>query len=124
MNDYWRQLRDKLKHENGLSFHYGKAGAPGTFTAEAYHEDCPMPLCVVWFGFVGLNAIQIQNSFTFEYVRRCGLRTFIHRKMLEAYPGRYILSGAGTKSGQAWMKSVGYKQTKAGWECHPKAKGN
>lgn len=122
MGDYWKQLKADIRANRKLSFHFGCAAIPGTFTAEAYHEDCPMPLAVVWFGFFGLKGIQIQNSFTFELVRRAGLRTYIHEKMLAAYPSRYILSGAGTKSGSAWMKAVGYKQTDAGWEFHPKAK--
>jgi hypothetical protein len=118
--EYWNTLRKKLKARNGLTMLFGRAAIPGTFTAEAYHEDCPMPLCVVWFGFFGLQGIQIQNSFTFEYVRRAGLRSFIHEQMVKAYPDRYVLSGAGTKSGEAWMKAVGYRKTAAGWEWHPK----
>lgn len=119
---YWKTLQADIKAKRKLSFHFGRSAIPGTFTAEAYHEDCPMPLSVVWFGFFGLQWIQIQNSFTFEYVRRAGLRTYIHEEMLKAYPSRNVLSGAGTKSGEAWMKAAGYKKTRAGWEFHQKAK--
>ena len=119
---YWKTIKADIRASRKISMHWGRAAIPGTFTAEAYHEDCPMPLCVVWFGFFGLKGIEILNSFTFEYARRSGLRTYIHKQMLEAYPGRYILSGAGTKSGEAWMRVTGYKKTAAGWEFHQKTK--
>ena len=117
---YWEELRKKLRGEHGLTYQFGKAAIAGTFTMEAFHDDCPMPLCVVWFNFCGLDTVQILNSFTFEYVRRSGLRSYLHRKMSEAYPTRRIISGAGTDSGIAWMKAAGYKQCKAGWEYRPK----
>lgn len=121
-NDYWNRLKADVRSRRKLTFLYGRAAIPGTFTAEVYHEDCPMPLAVVWFGFVGMNAIQIFNSFVFEYARRAGLRSYIHEQMLNSYPGRYVISGAGTKSGTAWMEAIGYKRTAAGFEFHPKQK--
>lgn len=123
MSDHRKATRDKIKNRYGLSFSYGRSGVPGTYTAEACHEDFPMPLCVVWFGFVALDGIQILGSFTDERYRRCGLRTYVHESMTKAYPTRHIVSGGGTKSGAAWMKATGYKQTKAGWEFHQKNAG-
>ena len=113
---YWDTLKDEIRKRRKLTFHFGQAAIPGTFTAEAYHANFPMPLCVVWFNFCGLDTTQILNSLTFEKVRRAGLRTFIHEQMTAAYPSRRIVSGAGTASGEAWMKAAGYKKTKAGWE--------
>ena len=120
--EYWETVKDDIRARRKIKFYFGQAAVPGTFTAEVYHDHCPMPLSVVWFGFSGLDCIQIQNSFTFEYVRRAGLRTYINEKLLESYPNRYILSGAGTESGEAWMKAAGYKKTKSGWEYRRKAK--
>lgn len=119
---YWDRLREKLKKREGVTFLWGMSPIPGTFTANVFHEDMPMPLCVVYYNFFGNEGIQINNSFTFEYVRRSGLRTLIHEKMLEAYPDRWILSGAGTESGTAWMKATGYKKTSLGWEFRRKKK--
>lgn len=113
---YWKSVCEDIRARRKLRALFGHAAIPGSFTVEAYHDDCPMPLAVVWYGFFGLQGIQIQNSFTFEHVRRSGLRTYLHETMLYGYPGHYILSGAGTKSGEAWMKAIGYRRTKAGWE--------
>ena len=115
-------MRSELKSRAGcLSYGYGKSGIPGTTTIEAYHEDMPMPLGVVWYSFAGLNCVQIYSSFVDGHYRRCGIRTYLHEKLLAAYPHvERVLSGAGTKSGMAWMKAVGYKKTAAGWEYHRK----
>lgn len=116
--DYWKSLRVKLRAKDGVTLAYGESSIPGCHTIEVRHQDFPMPLAVVWFSFFGLNGIQIYNSFVFEKVRRCGLRTMIHEEMLRSYPKHYVISGAGTTSGQAWMKATGYRKTKAGWEFH------
>jgi hypothetical protein len=117
----FQRLRKLVRERRGLTVLYGKAANPGTFTVEIFHEEMPMPVCVVWFRFFGLEGIEIDNSFTFEYLRRCGLRTMAHNFLVRAYPEHYFLSGAGTKSGAAWMKAVGYRQTSAGWEFRPKS---
>jgi hypothetical protein len=96
------------------------SAAPGSFALEAYHCDFPMPLATIWFGFVGLDAIQINNIYTFEPMRRCGLMSFLQRTMLTWYPGRRLVTGAGTKLGRAWMLANGWKKTAAGWERRPK----
>lgn len=119
---YWDRLRKELKVRDGVTYQFGQSTNPGSHTLEIFHRDMPMPLCVVWFNFFGLKGIQILNSFTFEHARRCGLRTYAHEMLIASYPERYILSGAGTESGSAWMKAVGYKQTAAGWEFRPRRK--
>jgi len=113
-------IRAELSKDDSLRqtvvVQYGRAAIPGTFTLEAYHNDFPMPLAVIWFGLVGLNKIQINNIYTWEPVRRCGLMTLLQTKMLQWHPGRDLVTGAGTKLGRAWMLANGWKKTEAGWE--------
>lgn len=115
--EQWERYRKHCRAREHLEFRFGRAAQPGVFTAEVYHEELPGPLAVVWFNYFGLGGIQILDSFVFEYVRRCGLRTFIHEKMLAiCNECELIVSGGGTESGAAWMKSVGYVKNKRGWE--------
>jgi len=120
ISEYWQSLRKQIKARRDLVTMFGRAAIPGTQTIELFHYDLPMPLCVVWYQFSGLDCIQIDNSFVFEHVRRCGLRTMAHEQLLRAYPDHWFLSGAGTKSGAAWMRAVGYRQTSSGWEFRRK----
>lgn len=116
------RIRLEIRNEHGLSVLSGKCGAAGIFTTEVYHTAFLGPICVVWFNFCANDRIQVLNSYVDERLRRCGLRTMVHKQMLEWYPNRTIVSSHGTKSGQAWMKAVGYKQTEAGWEFKRKEK--
>jgi hypothetical protein len=115
--EQWERYRKDARARERLQFRFGRAAQAGVFTAEVYHEDLAGPLAVVWLNYFGLGGIQILNSFVFEYVRRCGLRTFIHEKLLACCNEcDLILSGAGTESGAAWMKATGYVKNKNGWE--------
>ncbi len=121
---WWKKRRSDIKAEIGkgldmrqtVTVNIGRPAAPGTFTLEAYHNDFPMPLAVIWFGVVGLSQIQINNIYTFEPLRRCGLMSLLQETILRWYPGRSLVTGAGTKLGKAWMLANGWKETKAGWE--------
>lgn len=121
IDDRWAEIGREIKSRTHLSYHYGRAAIPGLDTIEAYHRDLPWPVGIVWYNFVGLNALQVLNSFVFENLRRCGVRTYLHERLLSAYPNRdLIITTSGTKSGLAWMKATGYKQTENGWEFHRK----
>lgn len=114
--NYWKQLRDDCKNGRGTQLLSGEAAASGIHTLEVYHKDFVGPIAVVWFIFSGLDRIEILNSNVDERLRRCGLRTMIHKCMLRFYPTRIIVSSTGSKLGIAWMKAAGYKQAASGWE--------
>lgn len=126
--DWWKKRRQDIAAEiakdpslrQTITVQIGRSGIPGAFTLEAYHNDFPMPLALIWFGFVGQNCIQINNIYTFEQLRRCGLMTLLQDTMLKWYPGRYLVTCAGTKLGRAWMLANGWKKTAAGWELRRK----
>lgn len=99
-----------------VTVHYGRSAAPGTFTVEAYHNDFPMPLAVIWYNLCALDKVQVNNIYTFEPMRRCGLMRLLQQTLCEGYPKRALVTGAGTKLGTAFMKSCGWIKTEAGWE--------
>jgi hypothetical protein len=70
-------IRAELSKDKALrqtvSVNYGRPAAPGTFTVEAYHNDFPMPLAVIWYNLCALDKVQVNNIYTFEPMRRCGL---------------------------------------------------
>jgi len=129
---WYRKRRDDIRSEIGkdqslrqtVIVQLGRSALPGNFTLEAYHNDFPMPLAVMWFNFCGLKLIQINNIYTFEPMRRCGLMTLLQETMLRWYPDRNLITGAGTDSGRAWMVANGWKKTDSGWELAAKSSSN
>jgi hypothetical protein len=122
--EWWAKRRDDIKAElskpvglrQTVTATFGRPGCPGTFTIEAYHNDFPMPLAVMWYSYVGLDKIQINNIYTFEPVRRCGLMSFLQECMLKWIHSRSLVTCAGTQLGKAWMLKNGWIKTDAGWE--------
>jgi len=115
-----RELRHELKsRSNLLAYGFGQSAICGTFTAEAHHKEMPMPLAIVWFSFTGSVCIQILHSYVNERYRRCGLRTYLHERILAAYPDvNLLMSQHGTAAGEAWMLATGYTKGPLGWEFH------
>lgn len=124
MDDQTKGTRKEIKARDGVTYGFGRTGIPGTFTIEAYHRDFPMPIGTVWYQFSGRHILDSLNSFVDERFRRCGVRTYLHEKLLYTYPTvTRFQSGGGTKFGIAWMKAMKFKQTDHGWIYErPKAK--
>ena len=113
----FEEIREDVQARRKLTYLHGKPGLQGCYAIEAYHDDMPVPIATVWYAFFGLTGIQTLNSYVWEQLRRCGLRTYLHEKLLAAYPKHtLVISGAGTREGKAWMKSAGFKKTANGWE--------
>ena len=114
--DYWKTFKTERLKSLPPTYGFSETTIPGTHAIEVRHQDFPMPLAIVWYGFSGWDRLDIFNIFTFEYARRCGLASFALKKLQEHYPDRKMFSGAGTELGQAWMKAVGFRKSAAGWE--------
>lgn len=86
----------------------------------------PIPAGVVWFlAFDNEKAgtLQVLHSYTLPEWRRKGVRSAIHQAMLDSTPGALILTGSpSTESGEAWMKSQGFKKNSetSQWVLKPK----
>lgn len=101
------------------------SGVPGIWTAVAAVDGLSQPIGRVDYGFFGFGTkrptLNIVNSWVHQDLRRCGLRTLIHQRMLEWYPEVVLIrSDRGTADGAAWMKAVGYREAAGGWEFRPK----
>lgn len=107
-----------------IEFRIVETGCPGTNAIEAITPGLPYPIAVVWFRFRNHYAIDIMNSWTFDPLRRLGLRTYLHRRMIECWPSVLeVYSAAATPSGEAWMLAAGYKKCWDGWRYRvPKRK--
>lgn len=115
-------LRAELKNGH-YTMDLGYSTVPGTRVIELRHRDMPMPLGCVWFRQLSDEVIEILHSNTIEWGRRCGVRTALHNRLFEYWPGlKSIVTGNGTESGAAWMRATGYKETAKGWEFRRKAK--
>lgn len=115
-NNPWQRIVDDVKAKRSLSHDYGHCTIPGTKTIEVRHSDIPFPLGIVWFAFCKNNTeVEIQNSFVFEKVRRCGIRRMLN-DVIFRYPSvKRIVTGGATESGEAFMRATGYRKNKDGW---------
>ena len=114
----WESTRDDLRNLRYSQWVQGYSNFPGTYILEVAHKSYPFPMATVWYRFQdNATAIEILNSFVFDKVRRCGLRTYLNKTFFEIHPGvMRIRTDTGTPDGIAWMQAVGYKKTKIGWE--------
>jgi len=85
----------------------------GMMQYECYTKKDPCPSGVVWGYGAGLPGWKkpifiVMHSYTHPWAQRQGVRTRIRKEMLKTY--KAIVTFAGTRSGAAWMKAVGYKK--------------
>lgn len=117
--DNWGPLRDQIRNSK-QTVGFGYSSVPGVFTIEARLPDMPYPLAIVWYRLLHRTTeIEILNSLVFERLRRCGLRTWLHKELCAAYPAvKKIVTEGGTESGLAWLRSAGFKRRPADncWE--------
>lgn len=120
-NQYAGMIHE-AKHHLKIEYRWEKAH-PGTYAVTASIPSCAHPMGVVWFRDIGNTAIETLGSFVDSRVRRCGIRSAIHRWMLRSWPNvNRIITTSGTDYGQAWLKATGFKvnpRTKD-WEYHRK----
>ena len=115
---------EQFRNREGLTYGFGRSALPGIYTIEVMHTDWGTPIGCVWYRQIGANKIiEITQSFIREDCRRCGLRTYLHEKLQEAYPEvTKIITGGGTKEGRKWMLATGYRKTEDGWTFTVKGK--
>jgi hypothetical protein len=114
----WPEERKAIR-EGRVLIQWLPSGVAGTYTATASVESLPFPIARVDYRFVGYPeaAIDVLMSTVHPYLKRCGLRTLIHKTMLTAYGQiNLIRTDNGTPEGRAWMRATGWKQTDRGWE--------
>lgn len=86
---------------------------PRVYSLEAFLPSFPMMMGQLWYEYGCGNSIVIWNSFVFEYVRRCGLRTQLHEELLRRNPKiRQLVTGRATADSLPWL-------LKMGWEFKP-----
>ena len=121
--DEYTQMRWEARHHLRIDYRWEKS-CPGTYAVTACIPSCPVPMGIVWFRDIGNTGIESLSSFVDPRVRRCGVRTAIHRWMLRTFPNvNRVIATSGTDYGMGWMKAAGFKvnpKTKD-WEYHRKA---
>jgi hypothetical protein len=109
--DPWDRFRDEARRR--LTVHFSQCECtPGTFRAEATVPSFSAPVGTVWYTWVGNHTLEIGHSFVWEKLRRCGIRTTIHRQMLEWYAPtlRRVITGAGSAEGSRWLRATGFRR--------------
>ncbi len=107
---FWPKLAAELKTDRSRLFYgWGESAVPGVKTIEAVHPSCGCPLATVWFRWISAAQIDILYSFVRPGIRRCGIRTYLHERLLQTWPDARITTNSGTLDGIAWMTKVGFK---------------
>lgn len=115
MADRWKWVKDEI-HKGNIRIGYSETTCPGTYAVEATIGGLPMPIATVWIRHSGNKTIETLQSYVMAPLRRCGLRTLMHRRMIRDYPSTSkVTTGAGSKEGgKAWLQSTGFKQNAEG----------
>lgn len=107
---FWPKLAAELKTDRSRLFYgWGQSAVPGVKMIEAVHPDCGCPIGTVWFRWISESQIDILYSLVRPGVRRCGIRTYLHERLLETWPNARITTNSGTMDGIQWMTKVGFK---------------
>jgi GNAT superfamily N-acetyltransferase len=104
----WAKERERLK---AGQYHVGwcKTSCAGLLQMELQDVDGTRIYAWCWFRHETGNVIAIHNSYVHEPVRRCGLRTALHKKLLEWYPDtRLIVTGRATELSLPYLKKMGF----------------
>ena len=113
--DDWEWAREEIR-KGRVRIGYSETACPGTYAAQAMVYGLPMPIATVWFRHVGNATMDTLQSFVITPLRRCGLRTLLHRDMIKAYPecNRVVTGSGSPEGGKAWLKATGFKQNAEG----------
>jgi hypothetical protein len=113
-NDGWESLREEARRASERHFSFAWTNVPGCRTIAVCIPSLGFPVGTVWFRFDGNRSIETLHSFVIEKLRRCGLRTALHKHLIWSYPTvRVVLTANGTDDGgEEWLKSAGFTRDK------------
>ena len=108
--EVWAEYRRDFKVED-LEIRSRNGVTPGVHAIEAYDRDHPCPVGQLWWRWgLGIDDVEILNSYTFPDVRRLGVRTRLQNYLIEWLKPRVVVTGReSTPDGIAWMEKFGYR---------------
>lgn len=80
--------------------------------------DMGFPIGTVWYSLRESSTVcEILTSYVEPWARRLGVRSALHRSLIDGYPTvkTIFTDSALSKASRKWMKSKGYKKSAAGW---------
>lgn len=87
--------------------------ASGCLRAEATDPALPYPVGTAWYRLLGSEhqVLESLGSYVVDWARRRGVRTAMHRAILERWPGvRQVVTAAATWEGEAWLRAAGFRR--------------
>ena len=87
--------------------------------------DMGFPIGTVWYALRDSSTVcEILTSYVEPWARRLGVRTALHRALVQGYPAveTIVTDSALSKASRKWMKRQGYRRTAAGWRLEVKRK--
>ena len=117
----WKMTREDIRSgKQKYRIDYRVSAVPGTWVTEYMIDNFAAPIGSVWWRYVGSGTIDILHSYVMKPLRRCGIRTDIHKAMRFSNPKCTFVSGAASgKASRKWMKKMGYKKD-IDWTLPPK----
>jgi hypothetical protein len=110
MQTGWDTTRELIKSgKTKLEFGWSETSCPGCYAIEVKPEKGTTPYGWVWYRHETGHVISISMSYVPEFLRRCGLRTAMHKELLRWFPNtRMIVTGRATESSAPWLLSQGF----------------
>lgn len=120
---FWERMRADIREEK-MFYGFGQTAVPGLVTIEALHLSAFVPLAFVQYRWIDHRQLDVGYSWVRPEVRGLGLREYLHKMLLQAYPEiTTITTNSATRHGAAWMQKAGYKELAHGsWVFHRKPK--
>ena len=89
---------------------------PGTLAIVAVNRLLPYPVGMIWFRWRGSYAADILNMYVVADLRRLGIATYLHEKMIACCADlTEIYTQNGNAHSTPWLKAIGFKRRSTGW---------
>lgn len=91
---------------------------PGARCIIATTPAVGFPVGTVWYALrQNSTSLEILASYVEPWARRLGVRSALHRALIDGYPtvGHIVTGSALSKASRRWMRSKGYKKGRKGW---------
>lgn len=119
----WVEARELIE-KGEVRWDFRESTVPGTWVIEATVSNFALPVGQVWFRYVGNHMVDILHSYVLPECRRVGLRTYLHRRILESHEDHWIMTSQGNSKSLPWLEKMGFSQNERNeWVLPPNVRG-
>jgi GNAT superfamily N-acetyltransferase len=115
----WGYEKEQVQRRNMQWTHLNETGIPGTEAFIATVNSMPMPVGIIWFRWNTRRTIGIMNIYVLESLRRQGVATWLHNKLVEVISPDCVYTMSANDMSEPWLTKLGYEKADDGWYLYP-----